>query len=79
MVEVVEDFESLKDHSAYVRQVLYRVDEAERGRYRIRVRAGRFGYDKILEKDEAEEVLSWLRMVGAIKVIGTVSDDVFFA
>jgi len=77
MVEIIEDWNALMEHSRYCREVLYKVTTTPEG-IRLRVRVGRFGYDKILTPKEAEEKISYLKMIGAIKVAESVPDQLFF-
>ena len=76
MVELVEDLSSLENHAQYCREILYKVEDATEG-YRVRIRAGRFGWDAIVS--DAKEIQAWLRSVGAVKMKGSVSDELFFA
>lgn len=78
MVDLVDDWEVLKEHSSYCKTVLYRIDDSEKGK-RIRIRVGRFAFDNTVDKEELDEILSWLGVVNAVRVVGSVSDDMFFA
>ncbi len=72
MVELVKNFEDL--NSAYCREIVYKIEEIE-GAYRVR--AGR--YDQNVKKEQAEEILSWLKHQSAIEIVSSISDDMFFA
>jgi len=78
LVEVVEDWNALVEHSRYCRNVIYRIDKTASG-FRLRVRVGRFGWDKELSAKELEEKEAYLRQVGAVKVVESVPDELFFA
>ena len=77
MVDIVEDWNALMEHSRYCREILYKVTATPEG-IRLRVRVGRFGYDKILTQKEAEEKIGYLKMIGAIRVSESIPDSVFF-
>ncbi|MBW2636205.1 MAG: hypothetical protein JRC86_01540 [Deltaproteobacteria bacterium] len=79
MVEIVEDLEDLKEVASYCKYVVYRVDEAEEGKYRVRIGVSRFGYDGLMSAKELDEVRKWLKRIGAIKVVDSVPDGMFFA
>ena len=79
MPEIVESFEDLKEHASYCHLVLYRIDPMAEGKFRVRVQAGRFGYDKALGEKEAKEIELWLKSIDAIKVVGSVAAEVFFS
>jgi len=77
MVEVIEDWNALIEHIRYCRTVIYKVDLLPDG-VRLRVRAGMFGYDKVLSKKEADEKISYLEKIGAVKIIESIPDSIFF-
>jgi len=77
LVEVIEDLEALKNHANYCRDILYKIEETTKG-YRIRIRAGRFGWDGEVSKEKLDDIIAWLRSVSAVKVKGSVSDESFF-
>ncbi|MCS7367332.1 MAG: hypothetical protein NDF52_05585 [archaeon YNP-WB-062] len=77
MVEIVDDWNALMEHSRYCKEVLYKVTSTPEG-VRLRVRVGKFGYDKVLPKPEAEEKINYLKMIGAVKVSESVPDAFFF-
>jgi len=79
MVEVLESWEAFVEHVKYCRWVLFKTEEQPGEAVRLRVRAGSFGFDRVLSRKEAEERLSWLRTIGAIKVLASVPDAVFFS
>jgi hypothetical protein len=78
LVEIVEDWSALVEHARYCRVMLYRVDRTPTG-YRLRVRVGSFGWDKELSEKELNEKEAYLRQVGAVKVVESVPDELFFA
>jgi hypothetical protein len=77
MVEVVEDFNALIEHGKYCREILFKVNQTPEG-IRLRIRVGRFGYDKILNEKEANEKVKYLRSIGAIEVKESIPDNWFF-
>lgn len=77
MVELVENMSDLQEHARFCRDVLYRV-ELTSGGYRLRVRAGRFAWDGVVDEKEKDKHVEWLRSIAAIKVIGAISDEVLF-
>lgn len=77
MVEIIEDWNALIEHIRYCRTVVYKVDMLPEG-VRLRVRAGMFGYDKVLSKKEAEEKISYLKQIGAVRIVGSIPDSIFF-
>ena len=77
MVEIIEDWTALMEHARYCREVLYKVTTTPEG-VRLRVRVGRFGYDKTLTPKEAEEKIGYLKMIGAIRVTESIPDHLFF-
>jgi hypothetical protein len=77
MVEIIEDFNALIEHGKYCREILYKVNQTPEG-VRLRVRVGRFGYDKTLSQKEAEEKVKYLRSIGAIEVKESIPDNWFF-
>jgi len=77
MVEVIDDFNALIEHGKYCREILFKVNNTPDG-VRLRIRVGRFGYDKILSQREAEEKVKYLRSIGAIEVKESIPDNWFF-
>jgi len=77
MVEVIEDFEALKDYAQYCRLVLYSMEEAG-DTTRVRVRVGRLGFDQYLPKPKLKEIEAWLTAHDALKVVDVVDDAFFF-
>jgi hypothetical protein len=45
---------------------------------RLRVRVGSFGYDKVLSEKEAKEKEEYLKQIGAVKIVDSVADNLFF-
>lgn len=78
MVEVVEDWSALMEHVRYCRIVVYKIDPTPNG-YRLRVRAGSFGFDKELSPEEAKSKEEYLKKIGAVKIVESVPDHLFFA
>jgi hypothetical protein len=77
LVEVIDDFNALIEHGKYCREILFKVNQTPEG-IRLRVRVGRFGYDKTLSQKEAEEKVKYLRSIGAIEVKESIPDSWFF-
>jgi hypothetical protein len=77
MVEIIDDFNALIEHGKYCREILFKVNQTPEG-IRLRVRVGRFGYDKILSEKEANEKVKYLRSIGAIEVKESIPDNWFF-
>jgi hypothetical protein len=77
MVEIIENFNALIEHGKYCREILYKVNQTPEG-IRLRVRVGRFGYDKILDEKEANEKIKYLKSIGAIEVTESIPDAIFF-
>jgi hypothetical protein len=77
MVEIIENFDALMEHARYCREILFKVNSTPEG-IRLRVRVGRFGYDKTLSQKEAEEKVKYLRSIGAIEVKESIPDNLFF-
>jgi len=77
MVEIIEDFNALIEHGKYCREILFKVNQTPEG-VRLRVRVGRFGYDKTLSQKEAEEKVKYLKSIGAIEVKESIPDNWFF-
>ncbi|MBC7091029.1 MAG: hypothetical protein H5T50_03855 [Nitrososphaeria archaeon] len=77
MVDLLERLEDLKEHATYCREILYKVEDCEKGK-RVRIRTGRFGWDGIISEDEYKKLECWLKTVNACKVISSVPDGVFF-
>jgi len=75
----VKDLEDLKEMARYCKFILYKVDYLGDGRYRVRVRAGRYGWDGEVDSKEYEKLENWLAEVDAIEVVRNVEDSVFFA
>jgi hypothetical protein len=80
MVQLVSDLGILKEHATYCNEVLYRVESLGGAveKFRIRIMAGRLGFDQKATKEEVEEIRSWLGTVNAIEIIGSVEDSNFF-
>jgi len=78
MVEVVEDFEAIREQAQYCRLILYKAEEQD-GKTRIRIRAGRLGYDGTFDSVRAKEIMAWLRVNRAVAITGVVDDPYFFA
>jgi len=79
VVEIIKDLEDLKSIAQYCRYVLYKVDDLGEGRYRVRIRTGRYGWDGEVEGKRYEDLMEWLASVDAIEVVDSVEDAVFFA
>jgi hypothetical protein len=77
MVEIIDDFNALIEHGKYCREILFKVNQTPDG-VRLRIRVGRFGYDKTLSQKEAEEKVKYLRLIGAIEVKESIPDNWFF-
>jgi hypothetical protein len=77
MVEIIDDFNALIEHGKYCREILFKVNQTPDG-VRLRIRVGRFGYDKTLSQREAEEKVKYLRSIGAIEVKESIPDNWFF-
>jgi len=77
MVEIIDDFNALIEHGKYCREILFKVNQTPEG-VRLRVRVGRFGYDKTLTQREAEEKVKRLKNIGAIEVKESIPDNWFF-
>ena len=77
MVEIIDDFNALIEHGKYCREILFKVNQTPEG-IRLRVRVGRFGYDKILSEKEANEKIKYLKSIGAIEVKESIPDNWFF-
>jgi len=77
MVEIIEDFNALIEHGKYCREILFKVNQTPEG-IRLRIRVGRFGYDKTLTQREAEEKVKRLKNIGAIEVKESIPDNWFF-
>jgi hypothetical protein len=77
MVEIIENFDALMEHARYCREILYKVNITPDG-VRLRIRVGRFGYDKTLSQKEAEEKVRYLKSIGAIEVKESIPDNWFF-
>jgi len=77
MVEIIDDFNALIEHGKYCREILFKVNQTPDG-VRLRIRVGRFGYDKILNEKEANEKVKYLRSIGAIEVKESIPDNWFF-
>jgi hypothetical protein len=77
MVEIIEDFNALIEHGKYCREILFKVNTTPDG-VRLRIRVGRFGYDKILNEKEANEKVKYLKSIGAIEVKESIPDNWFF-
>jgi hypothetical protein len=77
-VEIIDDWNALMEHARYCRVILYKVDPTPRG-YRLRVRVGGFGYDKELSPDEIKDKEEYLKKLGAVRVVDSVPDHLFFA
>ena len=77
MVEIIEDWDALMDHARYCHLIVYKVNKLPEG-VRLRVRVGSFGYDKVLSESEAKEKESYLRSIGAVKIVDSVNDSLFF-
>jgi hypothetical protein len=76
-MELLADLDDIKEHAKYCRYVLYRIDEAKDG-FRVRVKAGSYGFDGIVKKEDLDSILLWLEQIDAKMVKGSISDDVFF-
>jgi hypothetical protein len=77
MVEIIEDWDALMDHARYCHLIVYKVNRLPEG-VRLRVRVGSFGYDKVLSEKEAAEKEAYLRQIGAVKIVDSVADSLFF-
>jgi hypothetical protein len=77
MVEIIENFDALMEHARYCREILFKVNQTPEG-IRLRIRVGRFGYDKILNEKEANEKIKYLKSIGAIEVTESIPDAIFF-
>jgi len=77
MVEIIEDWDALMDHARYCRMIVYKVTVVPEG-YRLRVRVGSFGYDKILSEKEFREKEDYLRKIGAVRITESIPDNIFF-
>jgi hypothetical protein len=77
MVEIIDDFNALIEHGKYCREILFKVNQTPDG-IRLRIRVGRFGYDKTLSQREAEEKVKYLKSIGAIEVKESIPDNWFF-
>jgi hypothetical protein len=77
MVEIIDDFNALIEHGKYCREILFKVNITPDG-VRLRIRVGRFGYDKTLSQKEAEEKVRYLKSIGAIEVKESIPDNLFF-
>jgi|GEM_PF-2289711 hypothetical protein len=76
-MELLADLDDLKEHAKYCRYILYKIDEVANG-FRVRVKAGSYGFDGIVKKEDFDAILAWLEQIDAKMVKGSVSDDVFF-
>jgi hypothetical protein len=65
------------DHARYCHLVVYKVNRLPEG-VRLRVRVGSFGFDKVLSEREAAEKEAYLRSIGAVKIVDSVADSLFF-
>jgi hypothetical protein len=65
------------DHARYCHLIVYKVNRLPEG-VRLRVRVGSFGFDKVLSEKEAAEKESYLRSIGAVKIVDSVNDSLFF-
>jgi hypothetical protein len=77
MVEIIENFDALLEHGKYCREILFKVNQTPEG-IRLRIRVGRFGFDKILSEKEANEKVKYLKSIGAIEVKESIPDNWFF-
>jgi hypothetical protein len=77
MVEIIENFNALIEHGKYCREILFKVNQTPEG-IRLRIRVGRFGFDKILDEKEANEKIKYLKTIGAIEVTESIPDNWFF-
>lgn len=77
MVKLLDSLEKLKEHANYCRYVQYKIDEVEHG-YRVRIEAGSYGWDVVVNGEEKEKIREWLEFIGAARVVGQVSEDMFF-
>lgn len=84
MVLVTDDWSKFKEAAnMYIERsrVFYRM--VEEGNYvYVQIMAGKIGfereYDRSKESGELEDVLRWLEMQGAIRVVRAVPEDLFF-
>lgn len=76
--DILEDFDNFEQATHYCRNIVYKVDELDE-EVRVRIQAGRFGYDQVVTKAKYDEIKKWLWSINAVKVSGTVSKELFFA
>lgn len=76
--DVLKDLEDFKEVTTYCRYIVFKIEDLGM-KYRVRIQAGRFGYDKEHTKNEMEEIRGWLETVGAVEVTGSVSKEMFFS
>ena len=91
MVELLEDLEAIKKHAERCREILYMIEPAgskveriegateEIPLFRVRLRVGKYGWDRVVDHALMNDILRWLRLQGAFQVVGAVSDEFFFA
>jgi gamma-glutamyl phosphate reductase len=77
MVEIIEDWDALMEHARYCHMIVYKINRLPEG-VRLRVRVGSFGYDKVLSEKEAKEKEEYLKQIGAVKIVDSVADSIFF-